>query len=399
MQLCCILTLGLFAAACSESQTEKKQNYLQITASQTGMTEDDAEGVLLKLQLAYTPEQTTTVRLTLGGNEDEIVRLESSEITFEKGEKEKNVHLYSNRKHLLTENRHIEVLFAGSNDPLVQLMGTFSLTIKPAVGVDVLTEAQKQLIADYKAKTGIDLYRMLGILDGDITVTYHLDDKASHNNNLDTRSWTGKTIISLAEESTSDRIVLRMKSNPLLMTDFLRDLLYNLTVSDVYEAWYEQPYPKAVMQAIGFDRSKESFDMTLDHILLHNDRSLSFTGLKAGAMYTDSIVAVPFTYNFSAWTRLKKMAQSNGTAIVDEGDTQAEYSLSDLIARGGSLDPNDYLFTTAIDQDGWENEPSDWIKPTASIDEKAGTLTFTFPFDFANASGYSHIKVVYRLKK
>lgn len=398
MQFFCILTLGLFATACNESKVEKKQNYLQITASQTGMTEDDTEGIQLRLQLAYTPEQNTTVQLALKGNEGDIVQLEKTEVTFQKGEKEKTLRLTSNHKNLLTEDRRIEILFAGSNDPLVQLLEGFTLTIKPAVGVDVLTEAQKKIIEDYKAKTGIDLHRLLGVLEGEITVTFHLEDKASYNKNEDTRSWSGKTILSLAEESTADNIILNMKSNPLLMTDFMHELLYHLTINDVSETWYAQPYPQAVLKAIGFDRAKETFDMTLNHIMLNDDRSLSFTGMKAGAMNTDSIVAVPFSYNFSAWTRLKDMALHNGTAIVNDGDTQAEYSLNELIAAGGSLDPNDYLFTTAIDQDGWENEPSDWIQPMAMLDEKAGTLIFVFPFDFANASGYSHIKVIYRLK-
>lgn len=397
MALC--LTMLITACSNNDHTPNVKTNYLQITADQSSFTEDDPAGIQVKLLLAFTPEKSTTVSLNIEGNDDGIVALDSKDVTFAAGEKIKTVTIKGNGKNLLADTRAMTLTMTTADDANIKLQAPLVFSVKPAVGIDPLTDAQKKVVEQFKQQTGIDLMQILGRLDGTATVKFQLDDKTLYNNGEDTRTITGHTIIALGDDATASHLTLKMKSNPLLMTDFLHDLLRKVTNKDVNEAWYQQPYPQAVMAAIRFDDNKETFDMTLNNIVVNSDATLNFIGQKTGTAMTDPVVAVPFTYDYSAWNRLKKAAEGGGKAVVDEGDTQAEYSLSDLILGGGSMDPNDYLFKSSIDSDNWENEPTDWIKPEARIDTKAGTLTFIFPIDFENGSGYTQVKVTYQLKK
>ena len=52
---------------------------------------------------------------------------------------------------------------------------------------------------------------------------------------------------------------------------------------------------------------------------------------------------------------------------------------------------------SSIDEEIWENEPSDWIEPKGMFNEK--TFRFQFPWDHVNSLGYTQIRVTYTLNE
>ena len=82
--------------------------------------------------------------------------------------------------------------------------------------------------------------------------------------------------------------------------------------------------------------------------------------------------------------------------LVQEGDNMVEASVSDLIEEGITLNPVCLVYSS-IDEDNWENEPSDWIEPKGMFNEK--TFSFQFPWDHVNSLGYTQIRVTYTLNE
>ena len=98
----------------------------------------------------------------------------------------------------------------------------------------------------------------------------------------------------------------------------------------------------------------------------------------------------------AACSAQKPMADEGGTILVQEGDNMVEASVSDLIEEGITLNPVCLVYSS-IDEDNWENEPSDWIEPKGMFNEK--TFSFQFPWDHVNSLGYTQIRVTYTLNE
>ena len=105
------------------------------------------------------------------------------------------------------------------------------------------------------------------------------------------------------------------------------------------------------------------------------------------------MVTVPFQYGFTAWDRLKAKADAGEEVEINDGETNTLYALSDVISMGGSLNPADYLFASTIDTDAWD-DAANYVTPAGSIDFSNGRISFSFPWDFTNASGYQRISSV-----
>ena len=71
--------------------------------------------------------------------------------------------------------------------------------------IPVLTAEQLKLIEGYKQNLNIDLTKILGKVKVDTKVTFNDDDKIDINDNKDTRSFSGVTIITLSEKATADK--------------------------------------------------------------------------------------------------------------------------------------------------------------------------------------------------
>ena len=396
--LMCMLAMLTGFSACSSSDNDGDKpmtNYVSISAEGNNIiNEDDDDEVKFNILIGNTLTADATINLSLEGNDDNVATLSPSTISLKAGAKTASFTVKSNKKRLLKSDRVLTVKATFSDANMKTDGKAVTLTIKPDSDIPVLTAEQQKLIEGYKQNLNIDLTKILGKVKVDTKVTFNDDDKIDINNNKDTRSFSGVTIITLSEKATADKPVLKMVSNAMGMAAFNYEMLRKKTVEDT-EYWTQMPYGKAVMENINYDYNKETFTMTLDGIEVNPDMSLKFTGSKVN-VYDKEITTVPFDYTFSAWNRLKAMADANRTFVVDEGDTKTRVSVQDIIDGGGSLNPYSFFDNTDIVTDGENTDYTTiYVAPTGKIDFTSGKMTFAFPWYLENTYGCQRVEATY----
>lgn len=397
MLMCMLAMLTGFSACSSSDNDDDKQmtNYVSISAEGNNIiNEDDDEEVKFNILIGNTLTADATISLSLEGNDDNVATLTPSTISLKAGAKTASFTVKSNKKSLLKSDRVLTIKATFSDANMKTDGKAVTLTIKPDSDIPVLTAEQQKLIEGYKQNLNIDLTKILGKVKVDTKVTFNDDDKIDINDNKDTRSFSGVTIITLSEKATADKPVLKMVSNAMGMAAFNYEMLRKRTVEDT-ENWTQMPYGKAVMEHINYDYNKETFTMTLDGIEVNQNMSLKFTGSKVNVL-EEEITTVPFDYTFSAWDRLKAMADANKPFVVDEGDTKTEVSVQDIIDGGGSLNPYSFFDNTDVVADGEETEYNTiYIAPTGKIDFTSGKMTFAFPWYLENTYGCQRVEATY----
>ena len=398
--LMCMLAMltGFSACSSSDDNDDNKQmtNYVSISAEGNNIiNEDDDDEVKFNILIGNTLTADATISLSLEGNDDNVATLTPSTIALKAGAKTASFTVKSNKKSLLKSDRVLTVKTTFSDSNMKTDGKAVTLTIKPDSDIPVLTAEQQKLIEGYKQNLNIDLTKILGKVKVDTKVTFNDDDKIDINGNKDTRSFSGVTIITLSEKATADKPVLKMVSNAMGMAAFNYEMLRKKTVEDT-EFWTQMPYSKAVMEHINYDYNKETFTMTLDGIEVNPDMSLKFTGSKVSTISDEEITTVPFDYTFSAWDRLKAMADANESFVVDEGETKTEVPVQDIIDGGGSLNPYSFFDNTDVVADGEETEyKTIYVAPTGKIDFTTGKMTFAFPWYLENTYGCQRVEVTY----
>ena len=387
---------GFSACSSSDNDGDKPMtNYVSISAEGNNIiNEDDDDEVKFNILIGNTLTADATINLSLEGNDDNVATLSSSTISLKAGAKTASFTVKSNKKSLLKSDRVLTVKATFSDANMKTDGKAVTLTIKPDSDIPVLTAEQQKLIEGYKQNLNIDLTKILGKVKVVTKVTFNDDDKIDINNNKDTRSFSGVTIITLSEKATADKPVLKMVSNAMGMAAFNYEMLRKKTVEDT-EYWTQMPYGKAVMENINYDYNKETFTMTLDGIEVNPDMSLKFTGSKVN-VYDKEITTVPFDYTFSAWNRLKAMADANESFVVDEGETKTKIPVQDIIDGGGSLNPYLFFDNTDVIADGEETEYKNiYVAPTGKIDFTNGKMTFAFPWYLENTNGCQRVEATY----
>lgn len=396
--LMCILAMLTGFSACSSSDNDGDKpmtNYVSISAEGNNIiNEDDDDEVKFNILIGNTLTADATINLSLEGNDDNVATLSPSTISLKAGAKTASFTVKSNKKSLLKSDRVLTVKATFSDANMKTDGKAVTLTIKPDSDIPVLTAEQQKLIEGYKQNLNIDLTKILGKVKVDTKVTFNDDDKIDINDNKDTRSFSGVTIITLSEKATADKPVLKMVSNAMGMAALNYEMLRKKTVEDT-EYWTQMPYGKAVMENINYDYNKETFTMTLDGIEVNTDMSLKFTGSKVN-VYDEEITTVPFDYTFSAWNRLKAMADANKSFVVDDGDTRTEVPVQDIIDGGGSLNPYSFFDNTDVVADGEDTDYTTiYVAPTGKIDFTTGKMTFAFPWYLENTNGCQRVEATY----
>lgn len=396
--LMCILAMLTGFSACSSSDNDGDKpmtNYVSISAEGNNIiNEDDDDEVKFNILIGNTLTADATINLSLEGNDDNVATLSPSTIALKAGAKTASFTVKSNKKSLLKSDRVLTVKATFSDANMKTDGKAVTLTIKPDSDIPVLTAEQQKLIEGYKQNLNIDLTKILGKVKVETKVTFNDDDKIDINNNKDTRSFSGVTIITLSEKATADKPVLKMVSNAMGMAALNYEMLRKKTVEDT-EYWTQMPYGKAVMEHINYDYKKEAFTMTLDGIEVNTDMSLKFTGSKVNVL-EEEITTVPFDYTFSAWDRLKAMADANQSFVVDDGDTRTEVPVQNIIDGGGSLNPYSFFDNTDVIADGEETEYKNiYVAPTGKIDFTTGKMTFAFPWYLENTNGCQRVEATY----
>lgn len=397
MLMCMLAMLTGFSACSSDNNDGDKPmtNYVSISAEGNNIiNEDDDEEVKFNILIGNTLTADATINLSLEGNDDNVATISPSTIALKAGAKTASFTVKSNKKSLLKSDRVLTVKATFSDANMKTDGKAVTLTIKPDSDIPVLTAEQQKLIEGYKQNLNIDLTKILGKVKVDTKVTFNDDDKIDINNNNDTRSFSGVTIITLSEKATADKPVLKMVSNAMGMAAFNYEMLRKKTVEDT-EYYTQTPYGQAVMENIKYDFNKETFTMTLDGIEVNADMTLSFTGKKTN-IYEVEITTVPFDYTFSAWTRLKEMADAGKNFIVDDGDSKTETPVQDIIDGGGSLNPYAFFDNTDVVADAEKTEYKNiFVVPTGKIDFANGKMTFAFPWYLENAYGCQKVEATY----
>lgn len=397
MLMCMLAILTGFSACSSDNNDGDKQmtNYVSISAAgNTIINEDDDEEVKFNILIGNTLTADATINLSLEGNDDNVATLTPSTIALKAGAKTASFTVKSNKKSLLKSDRVLTVKATFSDANMKTDGKAVTLTIKPDSDIPVLTAEQQKLIEGYKQNLNIDLTKILGKVKVDTKVTFNDDDKIDINDNNDTRSFSGVTIITLSEKATADKPVLKMVSNAMGMAALNYEMLRKKTVEDT-EYYTQTPYGQAVMENIKYDFNKETFTMTLDGIEVNADMTLSFTGKKTN-IYEKEITTVPFDYTFSAWTRLKEMADAGKSFIVNDGESKTETPVQDIIDGGGTLNPYAFFDNTDVVADGEETDYKNiYVAPTGKIDFASGKMTFAFPWYLENTYGCQRVEATY----
>lgn len=390
-----------FSSCSNDDNNETMTNYASVVVEGNSIiNEDDDQTVTVAVMLAYAPKTNVTVTFSLQNNDGEVASIQNeATVTIPAGYKTQSITIKSNNKHLLSVPRVLTVNTTYS-DPNIKTDGkACTLTINPDSDIPELTADQLKLIEGYKEKYNIDLTKILGKVSVSTLVTFNDDDKADINDNNDTRSFSGTTIITLSDKATADKPVLKMVSNAMGMAAFNYEMLRKKTVED-NEYFTQTPYGAAVMSAINYDYSKETFTMTLDGIEVNpTDMTLSFTGTKT---YMDEeINTVPFDYTFSAWSRLKAMADEGKSLVVDNGDGgKSTESVQTIIDGGGTINPSAYFDNVDYIADGEETSyPNIYVQPAGKIDFAGGKMTFAFPWYLDNTNGCQRVEATYSFGK
>ena len=384
--------MSLMLVACGSDDNDggsSIKNFWTLTKESKTLYDNDTEGVQLTVTLAYTAEDDITLVPTLSGDGEYLsaFELSTSTVVIKKGQKTANFSVRAKENKVISKNGALSVGFQALSS--LNAGEAVSISVSPKYEVE-LTEAQMQLIRKWQEAYGIDVRRFIGSLGVESTVTFNTDDKDYYNNGEETSVFSDLCPVTISEKATEKDIILRMEGNALGLRDFLYRMLQAQTSKDE-DFWMSNTHNVDLLKAISFDSATEEFSVSLDVTVDPKTKSIAFVSSIENP-YGDIIANVPFEFSYTAWNRQKKMADEGGKFIMDNGEESAEeITMAEAIEQGITLNPAYYLVNSGIDADQWEAEPSLYVKPTASYDDTL--MTFTFPWDFMNASGYEKVVV------
>ena len=311
-----------------------------------------------------------------------IATLEKQQVQLLKGEKKAQLKIKSSSIFQLSESKEIALVLTKNSSELAAETN-LPIYITPLSQLPELTEEQITLLNHYKSQ-GLDLFPLMGYLSVEGSVYRPAGHHIEALNVENTAIIKGKTAITLSEKSTLEQPVLKMVINPLGLDTYLYTLFRNLTIDD-YDFWNNQgefasPINRAIMKMVDLTpTSLETFTTTLDDIYIDlKTKEITFLAAHED-FYGDEFYAMPFAFQYSAWTRYKK--------LMDEGDPIALENYE----MGGRLDPGYYLNTATIE----ENELDHISWKESKVYFKDNQLIFDFIMYYADADGYLNVNAVY----
>ena len=390
----CIAAALLSFAGCEETGNDYEGTnyiYLESLGGNTTVWEQDETPLVVTVMLTSALSEDLKLTFAVEGTEG-VLDIEGNPVTIKAGQKTASFAIVSKNADKVTGVENFKVVLDAATvlPDKVQLKEGFSFVVRSAA-VSALTDAQKDIVEAYKTATGIDLSKYLGVvnvstrLTGITVDTYETFDKTV----------TGKTIIILADESTSEQPVLKMITNPMGIETHMYDVLKTLTIKS--ETWLEEgesadPCFGILMDGINWnDGTEEIFQMSLDGIKLGAE-SVDFVG-EGVDQWGDQIQIVPFEYSFTAYDR--------EVAVIDELSKDIEYWSSDATSN-----PAYHLNCTGITEDdtiynyGDEDEEGNeyyagetWVEASGVISNDK--LEFTFCTATGMDEDYTRVVATY----
>ena len=375
----CITAALLSLAGCEETGndfTGTNYIYLETKDGKTTLFETDSEPLTVEVMLTKALEEDLQVTFELAGPEG-VVELSGNPLTIKAGEKTASFSVVSLNANVLESSATYRIGISSLLPEGVQLKEPLQFVVSPMTS-EALTDEQKAILDAYKTASGVDLAKYIGAVN--VSVEYVGFDNENEVP-LDPVTFTGKTLITLSESSTSELPVLKMLSNPMGIQDKMYATLRAMTVenSDWCDAEY-YPDNTGLMNAINWNaESQEVFSMSLDGIKVNADKTIEFLGTGAD-QYGDEIVIVPFEYDFTAFEREKK-AVADGTFVKQE-----EYAF-DCTAN-----PAYHVNNTTIEYDYCEyGEEGNYVEASASVSDES--MIFTFCVYMCN-NDYDYTRIV-----
>ncbi len=347
---------------------ESEDKVIDITVQLTHTAKED-------VQITFEFENKTTT-------DANVLAFETNPVTIVAGEKTAKLKVKSQNKGVVTQNNTLAVKMTSATDEKIILNAPLELTVTPDPQFTPLTEEQLALIKGYQ-DNGLDLMPWIGVIPVEVKINYPGGGYAEPHTKPYTKSISGKTIITLSENATADNPALVMTENAMGLSEYLYQILKDVTVLDS-ENWTPQPDPQKVMEMLNWNKdSEETFDVKLDNLVFNKaDKTINFVSdNKAKDQYDDYIKAVGFEYNFSAWNRMKKLIEEKNQDAIDKS------------TNDGTANPEYYLNITNIDSDEWYEK--NWVKASSSFDASTGEMKFTFCFDHHNCGDYVKAEVTY----
>lgn len=365
----CMLAAMAGFTACTDDNTGNggyegiNYIYLSTQEGKTTLYETDSDPLVVEVMLTAALDEDLVLDFSLAGAEG-VVSLEGTPVTIKAGDKTASFNVVSNNANMLEAASNYTVGLA--EDVVlpenVELKETLSFVVSPMTS-EALTDAQKAVLEAYKASTGIDLSKYIGVVNVSTVITG--TDPETYEP-LDPRTVKGKSLITVSESATAEAPVLKMLTNAMGIEDHMYQILRSVTV-DADDYWYGEytlPCYETLMETLGWNKtSEEVFTMSLDGITFAADKSVAFLG--AGlSQYEDEITIVPFDYNFTAYER----------EIAALADGSLDPSSDPDWAYDATANPYYHLNCDDITEDLYEG--GNWIEASASVSETA--LTFTF---------------------
>lgn len=369
MMFGCMLAAMAGFTACGDDTTGKDGyegiNYIYLSTQdgKTTLYETDSEPLVVEIMLTAALEEDLALDFTLTGTEG-VVTLEGTPVTIKAGEKTASFNVVSNNANVLetatnyTVGLAVDVVLPEN----VELKEALAFVVSPMTS-EALTDAQKAVLESYKASTGIDLSKYIGVVNVSTVITGTDPDTYEP---LDPRTVTGKTLITLSESATAEAPVLKMLTNAMGIEDHMYQILRSVTVEadDYWYGEYTLDCYATLMDALNWNKtSEEVFTMSLDGITFGAEGAVEFLG-QGLSQYEDEITIVPFDYYFTAYER--------ELAAIASGDLDP--SADPDWAYDATANPYYHLNCDDITEDYYEG--GNWIEASASVSETA--LTFTF---------------------
>ena len=335
-------------------------------------TEDKVLNVKILLSKPLEKDSEFTFKLSSSTTDKEVITIVNNPITIKKGAKEASLSIKSLKKELLSKSHVFTIELDKSNNTDVMFHAPMKINVAPSPKAIPLTKEAEALLVKYKAK-GFDISKCIGFMNVKVHIIYPGGGSDSFFANKEEKDIEGKTFVTISENASESKILLKMTNNAMGIEQYLYNIYRHETV--LSEFWPLQPAPQVAMRLANYTKdSDETFTCTLNNIELQSDKSsVNILGTKTDS-YGDELPVIPFDFTFTAWDRLKKLVEGKNLEAVEANK------------QGGTLDPQAFLNYSRIDSDDWGT--GIWKKTSATYDMSTGKMKFTFCMDHASAGDY-----------
>lgn len=381
MMCCAAAAMLAGAVSCEEPETGYEgTNYIYLQAESNSLY--DFDGAFLPVTVMLTTALDQDLSLNLEIDDDTYASIDSNPVVIHAGELSATFNIVIEKQLAdgTSSESHIVSLSADTILPeKVKLNAGFNFSIHSSTSV-ALTDEQQAIIDTYKASTGIDLSKYIGLVSVSTVYTASSPDSEVA---LEPDTKTGYTMITLSEQSTSDQPVLEMINNAMGLQDILYNRLstYTLNNPDWAPSEYAMSYSE-LLETIGWTAtSNETFTVTLDGITPKSDKNIEFARtITTVDSYGDEVeqFKVPFEFYFSAYEREKEAIAADKIGPDVDPDW-----LSDA-----TVNPDLNLNCDDVSED-WA-EYGNWVECKATV--AADKMEFTFCI--YNYNDYDFTKVV-----